>query len=124
MSLRLKLDHSTFEYKITKLDASHNHTTSVGEFKHYSTSRRLEADEKETIQILVDLNVETKNIKTLLKEKTGKSIQTKDINNVKSELGRQKEGGLSRGKLLGLTLDKLKEQKNATTVCDVNDSKQ
>ena len=30
---------------------------------------------------------------------------------------------MSRGKLLGLTLDKLKEQKNATTVCDVNDSK-
>ena len=31
---------------------------------------------------------------------------------------------MSRGKLLGITLDKLKEQKkNATTVCDVNVSK-
>ena len=71
MSLRLKLDHSTLEYKITKLDASHNHTTSVGEFKHYSTSRRLGADEKETIQMLVDLNVEIKKHQNIVKRKNG-----------------------------------------------------
>ena len=123
MFLRLKLDQNKMQYKITKLEANHNHTTSVGEFKHYSTSRRIGTAEKENIEALINMNVDTKNIKAFVKEKTGKAIQTKDINNLKGEITKQKEGGLSRGKLLGIALDKLKENKQATTVCDVNDSK-
>ena len=56
------------------------------------TSRKLETNDKEEIKTLIDLNVETKNIKTLIKEKTGKSIQTKDINNIKLQAVKEKGG--------------------------------
>ena len=122
MSVRLKLDANAQCYKITKFIATHNHTTSSGEFKHCSTEQRLDSVQKEHIQALVQLNVKTRNIKTLIKEKTGKAVQTKDINNFKHDLGRKKEGGLSRGKLLGNALKKLTENKQATTVVDVDES--
>ena len=66
MFLRLKLDHNEMHYKITKLDTTHNHTTSVGEFKHYSRARRLGENEKVSIQTLVDLNVDAKKTLKLL----------------------------------------------------------
>ena len=50
MSVRLKLDANAQCYKITKFTATHNHTTSSGEFKHYSTERRLDSVQKEHIQ--------------------------------------------------------------------------
>ena len=74
VSLKLVLDNKCKQYKISKLSEVHNHTTSKREFKHYVTSRKLETNVKEEIKTLIDLNVETKNIKTFIKEKTGKSI--------------------------------------------------
>ena len=105
--LKLVLDNKCKQYKISKLSEVHNHTTSNGEFKHYVTSRKLETNDKEEIKTLIDLNVETKNIKTFVKEKTGKSIQTKDINNIKLQAVKEKDGGLSKGDILGNMLKEL-----------------
>ena len=75
MFLRLKFDHKEMQYRITKLEATHNHTTSVGEFKHYSTARRMGGSEKDDIKALVDLNVETKTSRLLLENKLGKQFK-------------------------------------------------
>ena len=72
------------------------------------TSRKLETNDKEEIKTLIDLNVETRNIKTFIKEKTGKSIQTTDINNIKLQAVKEKDCGLSKGDILGNKLNILK----------------
>ena len=123
VSLRLVLDAKNKNYKIKKMLDVHNHTTSSGELKHYSTSRRLETNEKEDIKALIDLNVETKNIKSFIREKTGKAVQTKDINNVKLQAVKEKEGGLSKGDLLGNMLKELTVKRQATTLVEVDDTR-
>ena len=65
----------------------------------------------------------TKNIKTFIKEKTGKSIQTKDINNIKLQAVKEKDGGLSKGDILGNMLKELTVKRQATTLVEVDDSK-
>ena len=123
VSLKLVLDNKCKQYKISKLSEVHNHTTSNGEFKHYVTSRKLDTNDKEEIKTLYDLNVETKNIKTFIKEKPGKSIQTKDINNIKLHAVKEKDGGLSKGDILGNMLKELTVKRQATTLGEVDDSK-
>lgn len=51
------------KYKIAKLIDAHNHRTSKGEFKHYTTTRKLNDTQRDDIKALIDLHVETKNIK-------------------------------------------------------------
>ena len=46
MSLQLRLDYRMMQYTVTKLETTHNHTTCGGEFKHYSTARRLDGHEE------------------------------------------------------------------------------
>ena len=65
----------------------------------------------------------TKNIKTFIKEKTGKSIQTKDINNIKLQAVKEKDGGLSKGDILGNMLKELTVKRQAATLVEVDDSK-
>ena len=110
-------------YKITKLLDVFNHITSSGDLKHYSTSRRLDTNGKEDIKALIDLNVETKNINSYIREKTRKSIQTKDINNVKLQSVKEKEGGLSKGDLLGNMRKELTVNRQATTLVEVGDTR-
>ena len=76
MFLRLKIDHKEMPYRITKLEITQNHKTSVGEFKHYSTARRMGGSEKDSNKAFVDLNIETKSIKAFVRELTVKAIQT------------------------------------------------
>ena len=58
--LRLKIDPKVEKYKITKLIDAHNHTTSKGEFKHYTAIRKLNDTQRDDIKALIDLQVETK----------------------------------------------------------------
>ena len=85
------------------------------------TSRKLDTDDKEEIKTLFDLNIETKNIKTIIKEKPGKSIQTKEI--IKLQAVKEKDGGLSKGDILGNMLKELTVKRQATTLVEVDDSK-
>ena len=65
----------------------------------------------------------TKNIKTFIQEKTGKSIQTKDIKYIKVQAVKEKDGGLSKGDILGNKLKELTVKRQATTLVEVDDSK-
>ena len=58
-----------------------------------------------------------------MKEKTGKSIQTKDINNIKLQAVKEKDGGLSKGDILGNMLKELTVKRQETTLVEVDDSK-
>ena len=119
--VRLKLDKKGNNYIITKLIDDHNHTTSNVEFKHYTTNRKLDDDQRDDVKALIDLQVETKNIKTYIREKTGKVIQTKDILNIKQNIVRQKEGGLTKGQLLAASLNELANKKQATTYIQLDE---
>ena len=48
--VRIKLDLNTMKYIITKVITVNNHTISAGEFKHFSTNRRL-ADEERILSL-------------------------------------------------------------------------
>ena len=68
---RLKYDAKSQNYCLTKLFHEHNHTTSIGEFKHYmyTANRKLNDEQVGNVMAFIDLNVETKNIKSYIREK-------------------------------------------------------
>lgn len=73
------------KYKIAKLIDAHNHRTSKGEFKHYTTTRKLNDTQRDDIKALIDLHVETKNIKhSFVKKKQVKRC----IRNISQALNR------------------------------------
>ena len=114
--LRLMYDSKGKNYTVSKLVDEHNQTTSKSEYKHYTTNRKLNDDEFGDVKALIDLQVETKNIKTYMREKkTGKVVQSKDISNIKQTVVREKEAGLTKGQLLAAALNELSEKKHATT---------
>lgn len=71
---------------------THNYTASSGEFK----SRLLATNEKEDIEVFLDLCVDTKSVKSFVREKRGKDIQTKDTNNIKMQTMNEKQDRLSK----------------------------
>ena len=73
------------------------------------------------VKALIDLKVETKNIKSYIREKSGKTIQTKDISNIRLNLVREQEGGLTKGQLLAAALTEITEKKRATTYIQLDD---
>ena len=66
--VRLIYDPMCQKYTITKFVEEHNHTTSKGEFKHYITNRKLNDGQLGDVKGPIDLQVETKNIKTYMRE--------------------------------------------------------
>ena len=89
--MRLRYDAKSQNCCLTKLLHGHNHTTSTGKFKHYMyTANRKLHDEQGDVMAFIDLKVETKNIKSYIRDKT---IQTKDISNIRLNLAREQEGG-------------------------------
>ena len=81
--------------------------------KHFSTPRLIENEKH--FEALLAINCETRNIESCIQEKrTGKSIQTKDINNVRQHDVNEKAGGLSKGSLLGNALKDLTVKIQAT----------
>ena len=89
----MKLDPNSRKYIIRKVITEHNHTISAGEFKHYSTNRRLANEERENIRTLIDLQVETNNIKNFIREIDGKGYSIKDVSNIRQTHQKEKEGG-------------------------------
>ncbi|XP_075738923.1 uncharacterized protein LOC142784443 [Rhipicephalus microplus] len=70
----------TLHYKITKLQAKHNHPTEY--YDLYPQKRLLNHGEKEFFD-LAKCNIGAKDFKNLVEQKTGKKLTTKDINNYK-----------------------------------------
>ena len=118
----MKLDPNTGKYIITKVITEHKHATSAGEFKHYSTNRRLADEERENIRTLTDLQVETKTIKNFIREKSGKVIQSKDIPKIRQTHQKEKEGGRTKGQIVSGALSGLVVNKEATTFIDTDDT--
>ena len=71
MSVRLVLDIKSNQYKITKFSETHNYTDSSREFK----SRLLATNEKEDIEVFLDLCVHTKSVKSFVREKEAKPFK-------------------------------------------------
>lgn len=93
------------KYTITKRIYRHNYTTSKGEFKHHTTSRKLDDTQSGDVKAPIDLQVETKNIKTYIREENGEYINSKDISNIKQEFISEREGGLTWEQLLAHALN-------------------
>nr|XP_054932886.1 uncharacterized protein LOC126541786 isoform X2 [Dermacentor andersoni] len=71
----------TLHYKITKLQAKHNHATKY--YDLYPQSRLLNDAEKVEFFDFAKCNIGPKYFKSLVKQKTGKKLTTKDVNNYK-----------------------------------------
>nr|XP_054925609.1 uncharacterized protein LOC129384325 isoform X1 [Dermacentor andersoni] len=71
----------TLHYKITKLQAKHNHATKY--YDLYPQSRLLNDAEKVEFFDFAKCNIGPKYFKSLVEQKTGKKLTTKDVNNYK-----------------------------------------
>ena len=115
--VRMKLDPNTRKYIFTKVITEYNHTTSAGEFKHYSTNRRLADEERDNIKTLIVLQVETKTLRILYEK-----IQSKDVSNIRHKHQKEKEGGGTKGQIVAGVLSGLVVKKQATTSIDTDDT--
>ncbi|XP_049512631.1 uncharacterized protein LOC125940449 [Dermacentor silvarum] len=84
MSLSLVLcKEPALHYKISQLKVKHNHSLDL--YNIYPQKRLLSSTEKVELYDLVKCNVAPKDFKNLAKQKTGKTLTTKDVYNYKME---------------------------------------
>ncbi|XP_070563064.1 zinc finger SWIM domain-containing protein 3-like [Ptychodera flava] len=121
VKLRLVYVEAMNNYKVTVLSTEHNHPISSQAFGWYPENRRLEDSELKQVEDLLQLNVDIRNIKNFVSEKTGKTVISKDIHNIKKNLDNKMSKGRSEGqKVVDRLLKLQQDDPNATTVVEMS----
>lgn len=96
-----------FHYKVTKVEPVHSHPIGPEYYKFYPENRVLTAEEGQHFADLFASRISTKDLKLLVSTKTGKSVLSMDIQNLKQEYHTHIRDSAARGQLLLQQIDKL-----------------
>lgn len=100
VKLRVMNQSGSSTYKITALECDHNHAVCEAYYKMYPSSRVLTEEEKTEVRPLLEMDVETKNIRDFIREKTGKLIENKDIHNINRVFKAEKNDNRTEAQIL------------------------
>lgn len=84
MHIKIKLSSDAQKLQIASLTENHNHTIDKESFHSLPKQRKLDSEEKNEAENLLQLNCNKKLLQSYLQNKTGKPIQLRDISNLKS----------------------------------------
>lgn len=83
MKIKVSLLADGQHLSIEDMNLNHNHEVSEQLYKHLPRQKRLNAEEKEEIDNLLQLKCDKKLVKDYISDKTGKIVILKDIQNMK-----------------------------------------
>jgi len=111
--------------RVNECNLEHCHRIGETIFQHYPTNRRLNREEQNDVEEMVQLKPNNKLVRELVAQKFGKHLTLKDIQNVKTKIKERESGKRKDGQIV---LDKLTEALNSDSkagggvVVDENDT--